>query len=384
MADKRVVYPIYMLDAPVFGKKFWSMMDQLITSMTSYFVAGNTVPVLVGTDSTEVKAIVEQVARHYGYPVDVVRERPSVIAETAGKYAEPICRNRISECRLDVVTSKIYTMLKVGVEYDRLVVDIDTLWFKPVPWEQFENSGMAMFCPDQWKHLMSVTIGQMVHFRSKYMEKLSIQEYYSKLSNLDPAWRTLPLIATFPWPNSGILFMTSEFTKEKYIPELDNPALGMLSVEDETPLVSLLLKGGKYFTDIQMNVPVAFTDITMEKDILHPEGIICAHYHRTPKPDAFDITYSGVVKHPALHEPYDLVFIRDSIACSQYGSMSGILWCYVWRYYFSYAAAQYRNGEETPVYKQDFWAGIIKTYYENRQVWLESRETEKILTRMPK
>lgn len=51
------------------------------------------------------------------------------------------------------------------------------------------------------------------------------------------------LIAKLPWPNSGILFMTSEFTKEKYIPELDNPALGMLSVEDETPLVSLLLKG---------------------------------------------------------------------------------------------------------------------------------------------
>ena len=91
-----------------------------------------------------------------------------------------------------------------------------------------------------------------------------------------------------------------------------------------------------------------------------------------------------MVKHPTLHEPYDLVFIRDSIACGQYGSMSGILWCYVWRYYFSYAAAQYRNGEETPVYKQDFWAGIIKSYYKNRQVWLDSRETEKILTRMPK
>lgn len=266
MADKRVVYPIYMLDSPVFGKKFWSMMDQLITSMTSYFVAGNTVPVLVGTDSTEVKTIVERVARYYGYPIDVVRERPYAITEIAGKYADPICRNRITECRLDVVTSKIYTMLKVGAEYDRLVVDIDTLWFKPIPWEQFENSGMAMFCPDQWKHPLSVTIGQMVHFRSKYMEKVSIQEYYSKLSDLDPAWRTLPLIATLPWPNSGILFMTSEFTKEKYIPELDNPALGMLSVEDETPLVSLLLKGGKYFTDIQMNVPVAFTDITMELD----------------------------------------------------------------------------------------------------------------------
>lgn len=109
MADKRVVYPIYMLDAPVFGKKFWSMMDQLITSMTSYFVAGNTVPVLVGTDSTEVKTIVERVARHYGYPIDVVRERPYAITEIAGKYAEPICRNRITECRLDVVTSKIYS-----------------------------------------------------------------------------------------------------------------------------------------------------------------------------------------------------------------------------------------------------------------------------------
>ena len=383
MADKRVVYPIYMLDASVFSKKFWSMMEQLVTSMTSYFESGNKVPVIVGTDSIEGKMIVERLATHYGYPVTVVMENPSVIKEVAGKYAEAICSN-LNGGRIEVVTSKIYALLKLGAEYDRLIVDIDTLWFKEIPWEQFENDGMAMFCPDQWKHPLSITIGQMVHFRCKSSDISDLSSFYSKLTDLDPDLRALPLISNFPWPNSGILFMTSEFTREKYVHELDNPALQLFSVEDEAPLFSLLLKGGKYYTNIQMNVPVTFTDITMEKDVLHPEGVVCAHFHRAPKPSSFDITYSGVIRHPVLHEPYSLMFFTDSMAAGQYGTMSGILWCYVWRYYYSFACAQYRRGNETPIYKPDFWEGVIKTYYESRQMWLDSKETEQKLLRMLK
>lgn len=382
MPDKRVVFPLYMLDAPRYGKRFWSMVDQLITSMTSYFRAGNMVPVIVGTDSDDVKAIVGQVARHFNYPVDVTVNGNSEIMGTAGRFAEAICRDRMDECRFDVVTSKIFAMLNVGSEYDRLVVDIDTLWFGKVPWEQFGNSsskGMTMFAPPQWKHPLSITVGQMLYYRSRFLANTSLEEYCRKLVSVDERWKVVPLISSLPWPNSGVIYMTSEFTRERYAKELDNPAMPLLSVEDETPLVSLLLAGGGYETRIGMNVPVAFTDITMEEDPLHPAGVICAHFHRSPKPDTFNVTYGGVLRHPDLHDGRSLDFLKDSIASGQYGSMSGILWCYVWRYYFSIASRIYRNGDEVPVYGQDFWEGILECYRKSRQIWLDGIEGQKAM-----
>jgi hypothetical protein len=298
------------------------------------------------------------------------------------KHAEAICKDRIEECRFDVVASKIFALLQVGAEYDRLVVDIDTLWFGKVPWNRLGDKGMTMFAPPQWKHPLSITVGQMIYYRSKYLAKTSIDDYCRSLVAADERWKTLPLISSLPWPNSGVLYITSEFTVDRYVPELDNPAMQLLSVEDETPLVSLLLKGGGYETGIGMNVPVAFTDITMEPDLLHPNGIICAHFHRAPKPETFDITYGGVMRRPDLHECYSLDFLKDSIASGQYGSMSGILWCYVWRYYFSYAAGLYRNGKETPVYKPEFWKVIIDGYCKSRQIWLDSIEGQKSMLRI--
>lgn len=209
------------------------------------------------------------------------------------------------------------------------------------------------------------------------MPDVSIEQYCRRLVDADRRWRALPLISTLPWPNSGIVHMTSEFARERYAAELDNPALPILSVEDETPLVSLLLSGGGYETDIGLNVPVAFTDITMEPDLLHPHGIICAHFHTSLKPDSFDITYGGVMRHPELHERYSLAFLRDSMASGQYGSMSGILWCYVWRYYFSYSAAEYRNGEQTPVYRQEFWREILESYYKIQKLYKATRKHSK-------
>lgn len=380
MGDKRVVYPLYILNCPTFSKKFWSMAEQLITSMTSYFEAGNTVPVLVGTDSREIKELVERVARHFHFPVDVAINGNADILSSAGKYAELICRDRITECRFDVVTSKIFAMLHVGEEYDRLVVDIDTLWFGKVPWEHFENNGMCMFEPKEWEHPLSITVGQILYYRSKYMAKTDVPVYCQALADADPRWKILPQIAGMPWPNSGMLYITSEFTRDMYIPELSSPVMPLLSVEDETPLVSLLLNGGKLETEIRMNVPVAFTDISMVPDLLHPSDIICAHYHRMPKPDTFDITYAGVVRHPTLHDKYSLAFLEDSIASGQYGSMSGILWCYVWRFYFSLAAAIYRNGDDTPVYKPKFWSDILDSYCQSRQTWLDSREGQETIS----
>jgi hypothetical protein len=379
MADKRVVYPIYMLDSPVFGKKFWSLMDQLITSMTSYFEAGNTVPVIVGTDSFEVKRIVSMVGNAFGYPIDVVLAKYSDIHDVSGRFAESICRNRLDECRLDVVTSKIYAMLRLGAEYDRLVVDVDTLWFKKIPWERIEHNGFMMFMPPQWKHMLSITVGQILYYRSRFMAKKPLGDYIAELSTIDSVWKQLPAYANVPWPNSGIIYMTSEFTQDHYVNELDNPSMQLLSVEDETPLVSLLLKFGIRETGIQMNVPVAFTDISMESDLLHPSDIICAHYHRAPKPDAFDITYSGVMRHPMLHGPYSLDFLHDSIASGQYGTMSGILWCYVWRYYYSIACKLYRDGNDTPVYDRGFWKDIIEHFYESRGMWLDSVQAQREL-----
>lgn len=384
MAEKRVVYPLYLFDVQAYSKKFWSMVDQLITSMASYFDAGNTVPIIVGTDSVDVKHVVERVSHNYGYSVTVIHTSSSAVQECGGKYAASICGESGEGGRLNVVTSKIFAMLMLAPEYDRLMVDIDTLWFKPIPWERFENDEFVMFAPEQWKHPLSITIGQVMHLRGKAVSADTIGSFYSELCSLDPAYRALPLISTLPWPNSGVFYTTSACAAEKYLPELNNPVFNLLSVEDEGPLLGLLLKGGKYYTDIQMNVPVAFTDITMENDVLHPNGVVCAHFHRLPKPDGFDITYSGVIRHPNLHEPYNLSFFDNSMASGQYGSMSGILWCYVWRYYFSIACYQYRNGNDTPIYKPDFWKKVIQTYYENRQLWLDSKETEKMLTRMPK
>jgi len=163
MPERRVVYPIYILDAPAFGKRYWSMLDQLMTSLTSYFTAGNTVPVIVGTDSIDVKETVERVAGHHGYPVEVMHSKVADIRQVAGKYAETICRDRLEVCRPDVVASKIFVMLSLGVEYDRLIVDIDTLWFGRVPWDRFGDRGMYLFAPEQWRHPLSITIGQMIY-----------------------------------------------------------------------------------------------------------------------------------------------------------------------------------------------------------------------------
>jgi len=379
MAEKRVVYALYLLNEPRFSKRYWSMAEQLIASISSYFDAGNTVPVIVGTDSVEIRNIVSYVSDILQYPVEVVIARPSEMKELSARYAEPICRNRIDECRLDVVTSKIYAMLHLGVEYDRLMVDIDTTWFRKVPWDRFEHMDMVMFTPSQWKHPLSITVGQILYYRAKYMAKKPLPDYIDDLIRADPIWKRLPSYATVPWPNSGVFYIKSACTREQYVKELDNPALTILSVEDETPLVSLLLKGGVREVGLQMNVPVAFTDISMEDDLLHPGEIICAHYHRLPKPDMFDITYAGIVRHPALHEPYSLEYLHDSIASGQYGSMSGILWCYVWRYYYSIAAKLYRNGNDTPVYGPEFWKDIIERYYVNRRMWLDSIEGQREL-----
>ena len=382
MGEKRVVFPLYLLDEPKFSKKFWSMADQLITSISSYFEAGNDVPVMVGTDSFEVKRLVSEVSRVRKYPVEVVMATPSEIHGLASRYAEPICRNRIHECRIDVVTSKIYAMLRLGVEYDRLIADVDTVWFGRIPWDKFESDRMAMFIPPQWKHPLSITVGQILYYRSRYMSKISLEEYAGKLVHMDQSLKFLLDWSDDPWPNSGIVYMTSDFSQDRYANELGNPALSLLSVEDETPLVSLLGKGGTLHADIQMNVPVAFTDISMEPDILHPDGIICAHYHRSPKPVSFDITYGGVMRHPALHEPYSLDYLHDSLGCGQYGSMSGILWCYVWRYFYSLSCKLYRNGNDAPVYDCAFWKGIIEGYYKSRQIWMDSVDAQRQLRGM--
>ena len=378
MADKRVVYSAYMMSASAYSSQYWDMLAQLVTSITSYFVSGNTVPVIVSTDSPQIARTIRSIADRRDYDVDVVLPSQDMW-DDARKHAETIGSRQDTVSRSDVTTSKLLTMLHVGTEYDRLIVDIDTLWFRHVPWAEFENDGMCMFLPKQWDNPLSFKQGQMIFYRADEIGHTSFSNYILDLVKKEPAMEGMAELFLEPWPNSGVLYITSEFLKEKYIPELDNPVLPMLSVEDETPLYVLLFKGGKCNRDIQMNVPVAFTDITQESDVLHPGEIICAHFHRRPKPSRFDITYSGVIRHAELHNAHSLDYAMDSMSAGQYGSMSGILWTYVWHYYYAKDISLYRNGGETPVYKPEFWEKIIGTYYETRDRWNASMDVLRVL-----
>ena len=383
----RVVLPVFLGDNEVWNKAGYSMVSQLMTAISSYFINGNTVPIIVATDSQEVMGYVNHVASKKEWPISVSICYPSDIEESTREYVNGFINSHAVDCNLcrpNVVAAKMYTMLSVGTEYDRLIVDIDTLFFKQVPWEQFDGLGFAMFQPKEWYHPYSITTRQAMYYRAKDMMHMTITEYIDFIQRKFPIWKHRVKFSQ-PWPNSGVMFITSDYTNTKYRDVLKYDVMYNIASEDESPL--FLLQNSKdvedstrIISDLGINVPVGFTDITKAKDLLHPDDIIVAHYHRTPKPCEFNLTYHGVIQAPNLHQPYYFGYLADGIACGQYGSLSGILWCYVWRYYYSITAQLWDNGDIHPIYEPSFWKNILYTYYSSRNDWNESlAKTESIV-----
>lgn len=383
----RVVLPVFLGDNEVWNKAGYSLVSQLMTAISSYFINGNTVPIIVATDSQDVMGYVNFVAAKKEWPISVSICYPSDIEDATREYVDGFVRVHAVDCKLcrpNVIAAKMYTMLTVGVEYDRLITDIDTLFLGQIPWEKFTDTGFAMFQPKEWWHPFSINIRQVLYYRAKNMLHMTIKEYIEHLQKHFPDWKHRVKFND-PWPNSGIIFITSEYTKTHYTNVLKYDAIYTLATEDESPLYLLqnsktTEKDTRIITDLGINVPVGFTDITKAKDLLHPDDIIVAHYHRTPKPCEFNITYHGVLQAPNLHNPYFFGYIADGIASGQYGSLSGILWCYVWRYYYSITAQLWDNGDIHPIYEPNFWKNILYTYYSSRNDWDESLEkTESIV-----
>lgn len=376
MPEKRVVYPVFT-GAVGTQEDAWSIVMQAMTSVTSYFDAYNEVPVIVATDDEGVEAVFKRVAAHKKWPLTVERHAEDDVRKMVSDYVNEADR----KSRADVTRVKIYTMLHVAKGFDRLIVDADTLFFRVVRWHEFDGKDFLMFRPSEWDHPLSITVRQMLYFCWRETNIDTFEEYLEQLIAAHPHWGG-KISLDGPWPNSGVIYMTDSFRKLGYMKALNNLDRKLLQVEDEgvyfNYLNTVLPDGShgmdKSLSDDKLNVPVAFTDISMENHPTKPYRIIIAHFHQAPKPDKFEISYSGVVKPLVTHKAWSLAYDRVSMAGLQCGTMSGILWTYVWHFFFSLTARLYRNGNEIPVYPPETWLKIINTYLISRNSWFLSRK----------
>lgn len=385
MSETRVVYPVFGGNRGI--ASIWQMLAQAVTSITSYFYSGNDVPVIVATDDDTVARVVRNVSTMMRYDVTVEMHSTSdIVDRMSGVDIADTATNRA-----DVTRYKMFAAMEAGAGYDRLIVDADTLFLDKVPWHRFSHMQLAMFRPDEWNHPLSVTVRQILYM--KWMDSGAsgtFADYVGRLYDAHPAWGRR-IAVDGPWPNSGAMFMTDAFRTGAYMEAVRTMDIGLLRVEDEGVLFnylnSVLPGSGMRGSDISLtssiplNVPVAFTDLAAMEDPLHPvcstgERIVLAHFHRAPKPTQFSIAYDGTVCPPALHNAWFLDYSADSIASLQYGTMSGILWTYLWHYFFSMNAPMYLNGKVMPLYPAQTWRKNIDSFVETRKTWQNARKAE--------
>ena len=388
MPAKRVVYPLFTGGIDMRQKNRYIALAA--SSIASYFQAGNDVPVIVAANDDMSAGVMKFLADQMKYDLTVEIHPAEEVAEFSRQNAQGVGPDN----RTSVTGAKLYAMQRVAEGYDRLIVDADTLFFSRIPWNKFDHSEFAMFVPAEWENPLSVTVNQILYFRWKLTKIPTFGEYVKKLVDAHPHWGgRISMTGSAPWPNSGIVYMTDWFRKGPYMEATRTLNRDLLPVEDEGILFNYMntrLDDNTFgyetslFRNVAMNIPVAFSDMAKQSDPFHPvdfygNPIVAAHFHLRPKPVDFEISYQGVVRPPVVQSAWSLDFARDSIGTGQYGTMSGIIWTYVWQYFNSMTIAKYRNGDVVAIHPSETWKGIVETFVKSRKAWFEAAGCSDVL-----
>ena len=392
MSEKRLVIPVLIGSSETITDEKGAIIDQAFTSLNSYFLNGNEVPAIVVTDSPIVKKLVDKVAAKTKFDITADFHDTRDIVATSIRWPIPEWAKGNNYTRPFVTYSKLFTLLSTGSGYDRLVCDADTLFFDIVPWDKFDQTGFAAFQPKQWEHPHSITVKEMLFWRYRWLDKCpgvpkrSFKEYMEALVAAHPGWQG-KVMYDQPWINSGMYYITEDYRNKELVDAMTSVNYDLLYVEDETPLFSALNektadfgKKAKLFTDIGMNVPVGYTDITDDANVLAPQGVIAAHYHKSPKPHTFAVNYKGQVIYNQPKDPWVIDYNTEHSATDQYWSLNGKLWTFLWLYYYSMVAQHYKKPSDWYWHPPMKYKESLENYMITRDsslIWKDAVETFK-------
>lgn len=358
----KLVIPCFNFDATILRDQ----IKQVAVCLKSYYYHGNTMEVVIPTNSNLVVNVIHTLSVKEQWNVS-----PWYVSEDISRYSD-----YLNTKRPQITSSKLYCLFQVHTDDDIFICDYDTMFTSYVEWESLRGESIKAFIHPSWEDKNNVTIHNMLTF-SAYENGINISEYIDSVCN-SLNWDKSRLDSY--WINGGIIFFSSNYRKTKLV-ELCNimkhDAFSIFTVSEEERLYAhlwMIHSPDLECVESSLNVAAMFyrNDIS---DVFSIPDVSMVHFQRKPKPHQYTITPDGILKEVNPSPVWDIHYYGTRLTLLASSDINCILFTTLWQYFYAliqhqlhpYIKLEFVHAPETymNVFNQykishDIWVNLLK------------------------